>query len=129
MKYTPLAFAAAALTASSAPTATTASADGNIQLAAHRYYWGHGGDWGHHHHHGGSGVWLGLGLPLFGGPYYDDYYDSYDYGYYAPRAYYAPAGGSHVRWCMNRYRTYDPRSNTFIGYDGERHRCVSPYRY
>ena len=55
MKYTPLAFAAAALTAglvsfgsaqaanvmtaSSAPTATTASADGNIQLAAHRYYW------------------------------------------------------------------------------------------
>ena len=146
MKYKPLALAAAALTAgflsfggaqaanmmtgNSAPAAMNAGSDENIQLASHR--------WWRHRHHGGSGVFLGFGLPLFGGgPYYNDYYDDYGYGYgygpyrsyYAPRAYYAPVGGSHVRWCMNRYRTYDPRSNTFIGYDGDRHRCRSPYRY
>lgn len=150
MKYKPLALAAAALTAgflsfggaqaatvmtaNTAPAATTAPMqDGNIQLAAHRWY-RHGGDWGHRH--GGSGVYLGLGLPLFGG-YGDDYYDDYGYGYgygpyrgyYAPRAYVTPSGGSHVRWCMSRYRSYDPRSNTFMGYDGDRHQCVSPYRY
>jgi hypothetical protein len=148
MKYKPLALAAAAvtagflcfggaqaatvMTANPAPAATTATMqDSNIQLASHHWY-RHGGHWGRH---GGSGVYLGLGLPLYGG--YDDYYDDYGYGYgygpyrgyYAPRAYVAPVGGSHVRWCMNRYRSYDPRSNTFMGYDGDRHRCVSPYRY
>jgi hypothetical protein len=39
-------------------------------------------------------------------------------------------GGSsaHVRWCLNRYRSYDPSSDSFLGYDGYRHRCNSPYR-
>ena len=38
-------------------------------------------------------------------------------------------GGSsaHVHWCLNRYRSYDPSSDTFLGYDGYRHRCNSPY--
>jgi hypothetical protein len=39
-----------------------------------------------------------------------------------------PAGGNHVRWCSNRYRSYDARSNTFIAYGGDVRRCVSPYR-
>ena len=43
------------------------------------------------------------------------------YGY---RSY---GGGSHVQWCLNRYRSYDPGSNTFMGYDGYRHRCNSPF--
>lgn len=34
----------------------------------------------------------------------------------------------HVRWCLNRYRSYSPATNTYIGYDGFEHRCVSPYR-
>ena len=29
----------------------------------------------------------------------------------------------HVRRCYARYRTYDERSDTFIGYDGYEHRC------
>jgi hypothetical protein len=33
-----------------------------------------------------------------------------------------------VHWCLNRYRSYDPSSDTFLGYDGYRHRCNSPYR-
>jgi hypothetical protein len=38
-------------------------------------------------------------------------------------------GGSsaHVQWCMNRYRTYDPRTDTYIPRVGERAYCNSPY--
>ncbi|MGE0211139.1 MAG: BA14K family protein [Parvibaculaceae bacterium] len=36
-------------------------------------------------------------------------------------------GGGHVAWCRSQYRSYDVRSNTYMGYDGYRHRCVSPY--
>jgi hypothetical protein len=99
----------------------------NIQPASHRKrywrghrnrYWGGGRRyWGP-----GAGLWLGFGLSPYyygGGPYY-----------YRPyRPLYAPVGSAHVRWCLNRYRSYDPRSNSFMGYDGYRHRCRSPYRY
>ena len=37
-------------------------------------------------------------------------------------------GSSHVRWCLNRYRSYNPRTDLFKGYDGRYHRCRSPYR-
>jgi hypothetical protein len=38
-------------------------------------------------------------------------------------------GGSsaHVDWCLNRYRTYDPSSDTYIPRVGERAYCISPY--
>jgi hypothetical protein len=36
-------------------------------------------------------------------------------------------GGGHVEWCLNRYRSYDPGSDTYMGYDGYRHRCNSPF--
>lgn len=38
-------------------------------------------------------------------------------------------GGSsaHVQWCMNRYRTYDPATDTYIPRVGERAYCDSPY--
>lgn len=29
----------------------------------------------------------------------------------------------HVEACYARYRSYDERSDTFLGYDGQRHRC------
>lgn len=33
-------------------------------------------------------------------------------------------GGSwHVRRCLNRYSSYDPYSDTYVGYDGYRHYC------
>lgn len=34
---------------------------------------------------------------------------------------------AHVRWCLNRYRSYDTYSNTFQPYHGPRQVCVSPY--
>lgn len=76
---------------------------------------------GHRHHHhggwGGGGAVLG-GLAagaIIGGalaaqrPYY------YDRGY----AY----GGDAVAYCMQRFKSYDPRSGTYLGYDGYRHPC------
>jgi hypothetical protein len=137
MRYKPLALAAAALMAgmlsfggaqaanvmsgASAPIGITKIKDANIQQASHR--------WRRHR----SGIFLGFGLaPLFYSPFYrPHYYQPYYYEpYYAQRYYYAPAGGSrHVRYCLNRYRTYNVRTNTFRGYDGYLHRCRSPYRY
>jgi len=37
-----------------------------------------------------------------------------------------PVGGSsrsHVQACFSRYQSYDARSDTYLGYDGDRHRC------
>ncbi|WP_368912066.1 BA14K family protein [Taklimakanibacter deserti] len=134
------------MTGSGAPAAMTAKQDGNIQQVKHRKYWGGGKKYrywrgGHRYRH--SGVNLGIGFfPFFGGygyPYggygypYGYGYGSYPYygSYYRPyyRTYYSGGGSAHVRWCYNHYRTYSARSNTFIGYDGYRHRCRSPYRY
>ena len=40
---------------------------------------------------------------------------AYSYGY--------PAGGGDVAYCQQRYRSYDPASGTYLGYDGLRHPC------
>jgi hypothetical protein len=37
------------------------------------------------------------------------------------------SGSAHVRWCENRYRSYNPSTNRYLGYDGYYHRCNSPY--
>lgn len=34
---------------------------------------------------------------------------------------------AHVRWCEQRYRSYDRRSDTYQPYNGPRRRCISPY--
>jgi hypothetical protein len=47
---------------------------------------------------------------------YDDYgYDGYGYE--------APADDSGVAYCMQRFRSYDPASGTYLGNDGHRHPC------
>ncbi len=34
------------------------------------------------------------------------------------------ANGSHVAACEDRYRSYDRRSDTYLGFDGIRHDCM-----
>jgi hypothetical protein len=34
---------------------------------------------------------------------------------------------SHRAWCLDRYRSYDRRNDTFQPYYGARRRCISPY--
>jgi len=67
--------------------------------------------------------WFAAGAAVgYAGSYYynDDYDDGYNGGYYG-------GGNAHVQWCLNRYRSYDPASDTYMGYDGYRHRCRAPY--
>jgi hypothetical protein len=69
-------------------------------------YYGYGWGWG-------LGYGLGWGYG-WGYPYYaDTYYD-------APVVY---SGGGDVAYCAQRFKSYDPRSGTYLGYDGKRHPC------
>ena len=45
----------------------------------------------------------------------------------SPAGYYdappPPPPGDPIAYCMQRYRSYDPVSQTYVGYDGYRHPC------
>ena len=85
---------------------------------------------------GGRGWGPGIAAGLLGGaiiggllaaPYYgyDDPYYAYEPGPYGPGPYaYGPGyGGNAVAYCMQRFRSYDPNSGTYVGFDGLRHSC------
>ena len=72
-----------------------------------------------------------LAAPYYG---YGPYYYPAPYPYYAPPpgpvyygapgpVYGGPPAGDAVAYCMQRFRSYDPRSGTYLGYDGLRHPC------
>ena len=93
-----------------------------------------GGNWngGYRHHHGGGGFYPGLVAgALVGGAlansyayYGDPIYGYYDDGYYDDGSTVAVVpGGDDPASCAQRYRSYDPRSQTYLGYDGQRHPC------
>jgi len=73
--------------------------------------------------------------PGYRSRYYTDYGTTPGYNYspsgYNSR-YYAPSGattstsyaaGDSADYCKQRYRSYDPASGTYLGYDGQRHPC------
>ena len=75
------------------------------------------------HFHGGyyyESPWWTLPLVIDGGSAYDDddYYDDGGYDELSDR---------HVEWCLGRYRSYNPRTDTWVSYSGEVHQCNSPY--
>ena len=81
--------------------------------------WGGGG--GYYPYYGyGLGLGLGYGLGYgygWGYPYYGDtYYED------APVVY-SGGGGGDAGYCAQRFKSYDPRSGTYLGYDGRRHPC------
>lgn len=103
-----LGIAAAAAVVIAGSTATLPS-------VAHAQYYRHGGygwGWGGFAAGAAAGALLGgiLAAP-----------------YYAPGPYYYPAPGYYegnaVRYCMQRFKSYDPGSGTYLGYDGYRHPC------
>jgi hypothetical protein len=60
-------------------------------------------------------------------PYYGDYGGYYDGYGFAEGGYAADSNDEHVTWCMDRYRSYNPETDSFMGYDGYQHPCNSPF--
>ncbi len=130
-----------AMSSSALSSAATSTGDvTEVQWRGHHGGgWGRGGGWGYRGgggwgHRGGWG-WGGVGAGLAAGALIGGAIaaNSYPYGYgYAP-GYYAPApgyvvqpgyaGGDAVAYCMQRYRSYDPASGTYLNYDGNRYPC------
>jgi len=78
------------------------------------------GRFAHRWNDGWRGTTFAFGIaPGYVGPDY-----GYEYGY---EGYGAPVAGDHVQYCLSRYRSYDPATDTFMGYDGLRHPCIGPY--
>ncbi len=96
----------------------------------------YGGGGGYYRHHGGGGFIPGaVAGAVIGGAFASQGYYG-DPGYYAAPGYYdngydegavavapAPGGDNSVAYCMQTYRSYDPRSGTYLGNDGYRHPC------
>ncbi|MCK7473868.1 MAG: BA14K family protein [Rhodopseudomonas palustris] len=85
----------------------------------------HGGGWRHYHRGYYPGFATGVGFG-FGAPYYSSYY-------YAPSYYYEDDDDGEpvvaiqtdqrsVAYCMRRFKSYNPETGTYLGYDGRRHR-------
>lgn len=84
---------------------------GGIIASQPRYY-GYGPGPYYGYHYGGP-------PPLFYGPQV-----FYPPGYYGPmvRPGYGPRG-DWMSYCFSRYRSFDPATGTYMGYDGRRHLC------
>jgi hypothetical protein len=76
---------------------------------AYRYAYRHRG-YRHGYYYGG--YWPYWGWAFASAWPYDDYGYYYDYG-----------DDSAVAYCIRRFRSYDPISRTYLGYDGRRHPC------
>ncbi len=86
----------------------------------------------------GAAVGLGIGA-LLAAPRYDDGYEVpppryaapvYDDGYRAPpppRRVARANWRAHVDWCYDNYRSYDERTDTYVGHDGYAYRCRGSY--
>ena len=82
--------------------------------AAEAHGW-RGGGWGYYGGGFAAGALVGalLAAPYYAAPYYAP----------GPGYYYGPSPGDAVGYCMQRFRSYDPGSGTYLGYDGYRHPC------
>ena len=70
------------------------------------------------------GYWPYAGLAigaLAAWPYYG-YYPYYDGGY-VDEGYVEPGYGGDVAYSMQRFRSYNPATGTYRGYDGLNHAC------
>jgi len=65
--------------------------------------------------------------PYYPGAYYSGAYYPAPYypgpGPYAAAPAYSGAGEGDPGYCAQRFRSYDPSSGTYLGYDGQRHPC------
>jgi hypothetical protein len=97
-------------------------------------HWAGGGGWQGGHWHGGhrwrgGGYYGGGFFPGFvvgsaiGSSFASPYYYDDSYGYYDDGPTYEVAPSGDVAYCQQRFKSYDVRSGTYLGYDGLRHPC------
>jgi hypothetical protein len=118
---------ASAVTLSPQKPAIAAAADNSllVEVSKHRNrYWDrrkHGNRYNrrtnrYRHYYGGyyyeNPWWL---LPMLGA------------GIVLNQRHYGNYGSRHVEWCLNRYRSYNVRTNTWVAYSGHVRQCISPY--
>jgi len=115
--------------------ALSPSFSGTRSVATAGNWQGGSGNWSGRHWRGHrGGFWPGFaagaaigGLgsyAYYGGGYYDDPYYYGDSYYDEPSVAVVPdTGGDSSAYCAQRYRSYDPASGTYLGYDGQRHPC------
>ncbi len=145
--------AIAGLIAATSLTTTVTPADAGGNKWKHNK-WSHNNNWNKPHYHNkkynskgwnpgaalATGAILGLAFGALATPKYyyppkvytyappppppPPAYPSYEYGYEYG---YGPTDPQHVSWCSRRYRSYNVEYNTWIGYDGLVHQCISPY--
>lgn len=82
-----------------------------------RYYGGYGG-WYGPGAAAAAGAIIGLGVGAA--------IANSNNGYEVPPPYGATGWREHVAYCEGRYRSYNPSTDTFTGYDGRTYRCVGP---
>jgi hypothetical protein len=94
---------------------SSVAADGvqTVQWRHRHWHRGHGPHWGHRHwrhrHYGWGPAIGGLAAgAIIGG---------------AIASSQAQARSDEVAYCSQRFRSYDPASGTYLGYDGLRHPC------
>jgi len=106
---------------SAAPMSGAFAVDHSAPAAVEAVRWrggGRGWGWGV-----GAGIAAGailggaLAAPYYYGPGY------YPAPYYPAPGYYGGAPDGDVSYCMQRFRSYDPNSGTYLGNDGRRHSC------
>ena len=107
-------------------TATVKSSMPSLVTGVQYYRRGYGGRYyGRGYGYGGAAAGAIVGGAIIGGllaaPYY---YGGGPYYYPGPGYYaYGSAPGGAVAYCMRRFKSYDPGSGTYLGYDGYRHAC------
>jgi hypothetical protein len=103
-----------------------AAADAGAPLVNVQYYGHRHRHHGHHHRRNnvGGALAAGAAIGIIGGIIASQaqprYYEPAPV-YRAP-AYGGPGGDFHA-YCFSKYKSYDPESGTFLGYDGYRHPC------
>lgn len=127
---------AKALVLTLAAAATTVTATAGAAEARDRGWRGDGHRTYYRHHRGNDAVIggaLGLATGLIIGGAIASQPRYVEPGYYPPPRVvyrrpvvmpsYAPWTPSWYRYCTQRYRSFDPNSGTFVGYDGREHFC------
>ena len=152
MKKLTLAVLSALVAAAPIAAASTASAGGYVVHKNHGYVvpqHDYNNNYNHEYNNNGN-VWVGAGAGFIAGAAVGALATRPVYPrapslpvYYAPPpprstspapAYYAGSAAyttglteANLEWCIARYRSYNPATNTFVGYDGYAHACVGPY--